>query len=247
MAIIDRYGQLQEKLMAGFPIIDNYIYIYHTGTLIILPTFPESINDSMPANYSSTPIMGRSAPIYSYSNSGPRSVDIQLKLHRDMMNQVNINSQSLLASYNPSLFAKDSNIKKQLQRKDYIDILINQLQSIAIPSYAASEKMVNPPVVAIRIGDEIFCKGIVEGGVSTAFSGPILANPIYNARGEEQYITDPVTGKKTKLTGKGKYALVDISFKVTEIDPYDASIAASEGSMRGLNRTLERNLYRGAT
>ena len=229
------------------PVIDNYIYLYHTSRLLIIPAFPESITDSMPAQYQSTPIMGRSAPIYSYSNSGPRSIDVQLKLHRDMFNQINMaNSITINDSFNPNLINQDKQLKKDLNRDDYIDILINELQSIALPSYAASEKMVNPPLVAVRFGDQVFCKGIVEGGVTVSYSGPILDNPIYNKDGQEQFVQNPATGKWSKITGKGKYALIDISFKVTEVDPYDASIVAADGSLRGLNRTLERNLYRGA-
>ena len=143
-----------------------------------------------------------------------------------------------------ALFSNDKDISTKIQRKDYVDLMINELQSIAFPSYMDSQKMVNPPLVAIRIGDEIYCKGIVDGGVTTHFSGPILANPIYDPiTGEEQFIKDN-DGIERKLIGKGKYAVVDISFKITEVDPYDASIIAQKGSFRGLNTTLERNLYK---
>ena len=78
--------------------------------------------------------------------------------------------------------------------------------------------MVNPPMVAIRFGNEIYIKGIVNGSVSVEYSGPILPN--------------------------NKYALVNISFTVTEVDPYDAETVAVSGSFRGLNKTLERRLYK---
>ena len=38
--------------------------------------------------------------------------------------------------------------------------------------------------------------------------------------------------------------MADISFTVTEVDPYDAQTVAKMGSFRGLDRTLEKNLYK---
>ena len=244
MAItVTNYGNVIQNSTPYFNLIDNYVYLHHTQTLIVLPTFPESIIDSMPASYTSTPIMGRSAPIYSYSGSGPRSIDLSFKLHRDMMNQVNtdisipdISDASILNSYQA--------LQKKLARKDYMELLINELQSIAFPNYAAAEKMINPPMVSVRIGDEIFCKGVVNGGVNVTYSGPILNNPLYDENGEYIYEEDiygkPLTIRKS---GKGKYAVADVNFKVSEIDPYDALTIARMGSLRGYNRNLEKNLY----
>lgn len=222
-----------------FNLIDNYLYSYHTDTLIILPTFPESITDNMPTSYTSTNILGRSAPIFSFTNSGPRSIDVKLDLHRDMMNQINLEKNSI--NYGLKLFedAENYDYLEKLKRKDYVELMINELQSIALPNYVHGQKMVDPPLVAIRFGDEIFCKGIIDGGVSVTYSGPILANKLYDTDGD--YIFD---SNGNPVLGKGKYALASISFKVTEVDPYDAATVAQLGSMRGLNRTLERNLYK---
>lgn len=188
------------------PMIDNYIYLYHTKTLIAIPTYPESISDTMGVQFSPTTPLSRSAPIFSYVNSGPRSFSITLNLHRDLMNQINTSTSNL-------------NVP-DLDEEDYIDILIKQLQSMAVPRYAASEKMVNPPLVAVRFGQDIFCKGIIQGNVTTTYSGPILR-------------TD-------------KYAQVDIEFTINEIDPYDADTIASIGSFRGINTDLERNVWKAA-
>ena len=245
MNIITNTGALNLSTEPYFNSIDNYIYLHHTDVLLVIPVFPETITDTIGTNYASTPIMGRSAPIYTYSGSGPRSVDISLKLHRDLMNQVNTDiTRPLLSNY--SLNKKYQDLQTLLNRNDYMEILINQLQSSALPSYVVAQKMVNPPLVSIRIGDEIFCKGVIDGGVNVAYSGPIIANSIY----------DPVTGVELReldaqgrmtsqrRVGKGKYALVDIQFKVTEVDPYDAATVAELGGLRGLNRTLEKNLYK---
>ena len=224
--------------------IDNYIYIHHTDTLVVIPTFPEQITDNTGTNYTSTTIMGRSAPIYTYNGSGPRSVDISLKLHRDMMNSVNTDIV-IPAGIEDEYKSEYEKLQAKIQRHDYMELLINELQSIALPSYTSASKMVNPPLITIRIGDEIFCKGIVDGGVTVAYSGPILANSIYDENGNIQYAQDAKGNFTTeRLIGKGKYALADIQFKVTEVDPYDADLVRQQGSMRGLNRTLERNLYK---
>lgn len=190
-----------------FNMIDNYIYLYHTNTLIALPLFPESIQDSMVTTYTPTTPMSRSAPIYSYSHSGPRALTLELPLHRDMMNAINVDNSSLFSAK-----------LDELSDEDYVDTMINQLQSAALPRYASAEKMINPPLVAVRFGNSIFCKGIVDNGVSTIHSGPILAN--------------------------NKYALVTVSFTIHEVDPYDAETVAIEGGFRGIRTTLESKLFK---
>lgn len=182
--------------------IENYIYLYHTDTFVVLPTYPESISDTLESTFSSTHILARSAPIFSYSYSGPRSVQVTLSLHRDMMSQINYGVSNLSVEIGD----------------DYVDTIIKQLQSIALPKYAASSKMVNPPMVAVRFGNELFIKGVVNGPITTTYNLPILEN--------------------------NKYAQVQIGFSVFEVDPYDATTVAEQGSFRGLSKTLERNLFR---
>lgn len=196
-----QYNGEQTKI---FTMIDNYIYLYHTDTLIAIPTYPESISDAMNINYSTTTPLSRSAPIYSYVNSGPRSFSVSLNLHRDMMNDINVASSNL----------KISNLDDQ----DYVDIMIKQLNAAVLPRYAAAEKMVNPPIVAVRFGNDIFCKGVLTGGLTTTYTGPILR-------------TD-------------KYAQVNIDFTISEIDPYDADTVMNLGHFRGLNTTLERRIWK---
>ena len=69
--------------------IDNYIYLYHVDQFIVLPTFPDSLQDRISVNFNKATPMSRSAPIYSFSDSGPRSIQIQLDLLREMMTQIN--------------------------------------------------------------------------------------------------------------------------------------------------------------
>lgn len=194
-----------------FNMIENYLYMYHigqntdadsVGQFVILPTYPESITDTMEANFASSMPLSRSAPVYSYSSSGPRSMSIRLKFHREMMTQLNY---------------RVSNLTVELG-DDYVDTIIKQLQAIALPSYKAASKMVNPPQVALRFGNDIFIKGIVNGSVSVTYELPILSD--------------------------NKYAQVTVEFTVIETDPYDAETVASVGSFRGLDTVLETRLYK---
>lgn len=192
-------------------LIDNYIYLYHVpgddnndglGQFVIIPTYPESYSESLNSTFSQQSILARSAPIFSYSNSGPRSVNISLSLHRDMMQNLNYGISNLKVAIGD----------------DYVDTLINKLQAIALPKYDYGNKMVNPPMVAVRFGNEFFIKGIVQSGINMTNKLPLLQN--------------------------GKYAQVQISFNVMEVDPYDAETVMNQGQLRGLNTTLERNLYK---
>ena len=68
--------------------IENYVYFYHTDTLIVLPIYPESIADSMSVSFDPTTPLSSTAPTYSYRSSGPRSFDITLPLHRELMTSI---------------------------------------------------------------------------------------------------------------------------------------------------------------
>ena len=203
------YNQLSRNAQAttahSLSMIDNYIYLYHTNTVIVLPTYPETVTDSMSANFSTTTPLGRSAPIYSYSSSGPRTVGFSLNLHRDMMNAINYQSS------NANIDIGD----------DYVDTMIKQLQAAVVPKYSATERMVNPPIVAVRLGDDIFCKGVVTGALQITYGLPII-----------------------EINGKNKYAQCTVSFSVSEIQPYGADEIMRDGSFRGVSTTLERNIWR---
>jgi hypothetical protein len=142
-----------------FTLINNYIYLYHTEEFLIIPMYPETITDSMQSTFGSTNALSRSAPVFSFSNSGPRTVQITLELHRDMLDGVNLNV---------------SNMKIDNLNDDYVDTLIKKLQSIALPRYLSGSKAVTPPMIAIRFGDEVFIKGVVSGGVQVSYKKPII-------------------------------------------------------------------------
>lgn len=186
-------------------LVTNYIYLYHIDKFLLLPVYPDSVQDNLSSAFSETTPLSRSAPVYTYSHSGPRTIQVTLSLHRDMMTQLNYGNSNI-------------NLNEVDVGDDYVDVLAKQIQAIALPRYSANTKMVNPPMVALRFGNEIYIKGIVNGGVSITYSGPILEN--------------------------NKYAQVMISFTISEVDPYDAESILSKGSFRGLNKTLERRIYK---
>lgn len=178
----------------------NYIYLYHTNKFLKLPVYPESIVDTLQSTFAQEQAIARSAPIFTYSNSGPRSIRFQFVLHRDLVQEVNANGLDVITTE---------------VGEDYVDALIRNLQSIALPNYTVASKSVNPPMVAVRIGagEDIFIKGVVSGGVTVGYAPPILSN--------------------------GRYALVTIEFTVYEIDPYDAETVSRLGSFRGFTRAFK--------
>lgn len=182
---------------------DNYIYIFHLpdgkntgdGTYVYLPQWPDQISDSLGSTFNSTTALSRSAPVYSYENSGPREVQISVQLHRDMMDEANEHVNGLLLE----------------DREDYVDWVIRTLQAVALPNYHGVTKEVEPPMVAVRFGNELFIKGVVNGGITVEYQKPLLVN--------------------------NKYAQVNISFKVSEVDPMDAVSIQKVGSFRNISKS----------
>ena len=185
----------------SYDMIENYIYMYHVQQFIVIPTYPESLTDTLSVEFASSTPMSRSAPIYSYSKSGPRQITIKLDLHRDLMTQVNKDVSNIPVS----------------PGDDYVDTLIKQIQAIALPVYGATEKMVDPPIIACRFGNDIFIRGVVEGNVGVDYDLPIISG--------------------------NKYAHVGVSFTIVEVDPYSAPQVMTSGSFRGFDASLERNVW----
>ena len=207
---------MSSSMLRKFNMIENYIYLYHLDKFIVLPTYPESIQDTLSATFASTSALARSAPIFSYSHSGPRTMQIQLTLQREMMTQINYGTSNI-------------NLSEVELGDDYVDTMINELQAIALPKYASSAKMVDPPMVAVRFGSEVYIKGVVDGGITVTYEGPILGN------GKDDEKSNPF---------EGKYSIVRVSFVVKEVDPWDADTIVKHGSFRGLSTTLERRIYK---
>ena len=184
---------------------DCYIYISHldgAGEVQYwkLPQYPDEITDQMQSTFSDQNALGRSAPVYTFSSSGPRTVQFNLEFHRDMIDDANVGYSNLVL--------KDG--------EDYSDRLISALQAIAVPKYNLSNKNIEPPLVAIRLGRQVFIKGVVTSGITITYKKPILVNE--------------------------KYAVVGLGFTVAEVDPYDASTVYTNGSFRGLVSSMRKGM-----
>jgi hypothetical protein len=179
---------------------DCYLYISHLDEgyqYWQLPGYPEKVADHMNSTFMENSALGRSAPVYTFSNSGPRTINISLSFHRDMFEEM------------------PSNVPVKAG-EDKAESFIHALQAIAVPKYNLANKAIEPPLVALRLGREVFIKGIVSGGVTVTYGKPILVNE--------------------------KYAIIDVSFTISEVDPYDATTVFKNGSFRGLTATLRNGM-----
>lgn len=182
---------------------DNYIYISHLDEKLQywkLPGVPDEVSDSMGSTFAENNALGRSAPVFTYSRSGPRTVHLSFNFHRDMMEDINMNFSNSTLGYG----------------EDYVDNLIHALQAIAVPKYNLTNKAVEPPLVAVRLTNEIFIKGVVTNAIQVTYKKPILAN--------------------------GKYAQVSLGIDISEVDPYDATTVYANGSFRGVVSTLKKGM-----
>ena len=170
---------------------DNYVVFHHTGKKYVIPVDPDSIADQMSASFASSSPLSRSAPIYSYQSSGPRSVQVSFTLHRDLCKE-----------FNPGASG------------DMVDELIDNLEGMVLPDYNSANKVVNPPVVSLIIRDELSIKGIVTS-VGKSFNLPLL-----------------------KYGDETKYAIVNLNFSVSEVQPQSASILDKIHGSRRLGQVV---------
>ena len=155
----------------------------------------------MSVDFSQTPVLSRSAPVFTYSYSGPRQVQINLDFHRDLMDEINAD--------NPTA-SGETHFE---DGEDYLDSLLRNLQAIAVPKYNLDNKLVEPPLVAMRLSNEVFIKGVVSGAVNITYVKPVLAN--------------------------GKYSQARLAIQIYETQPYDATTVEKNGSFRGLTRGMK--------
>lgn len=180
---------------------DCYLYISHLDEEFKywqLPGYPDEVSDNMSSSFSENTALGRSAPVYTFSSSGPRTIQINLNFHRDMFEEM------------------PSNVVPKAG-EDKAESFIHALQAIAVPKYNLSNKAIEPPLVAVRLGREVFIKGVVTSGINVTFGKPILVNE--------------------------KYATMKVSFTISEVDPYDSTTVFQNGSFRGLTATLRQGMH----
>ena len=201
--ITDTSSTVEDNKYIYTPVIieENYLYISHLDEELRywkLPCVPDTITDNMGANWTPNSALGRSAPVFTYSNSGPRVVHFEFHMHRDMMNDVNMSWSNSKLGYG----------------EDYVDNLLHALQACVVPRYNLTNKAIEPPLVALRVTSEIFVKGVLNGAPTVTYGKPIFAN--------------------------GKFAQVDLSIDISEVDPYDAPTIYTNGSFRGMVGLMKR-------
>lgn len=191
---------INDKEYGNSVMLENYLYISHLEEdykYWFLPSSPDVITDNMGSTFTPTNALGRTAPVFTFGYAGPRTVQVSLKLHRDFMDDINITrSNSVLG-----------------EGEDYVDNLIRAIQAISLPKYNLSNKAVEPPLVAVRFGEQVFIKGVVTSGIGVSYEKPILYT--------------------------NKYAVVSVGFTVSEVDPYDAQSVFKNGSFRGMVNSLK--------
>jgi hypothetical protein len=194
-------GGLKKENITNRVLPDCYLYISHLDEgyqYWQLPGYPDEVSDDMQSTFAATTALGRSAPVYTFSNAGPRSVQISLNFHRDMFEEMPSN-----------VVPRDG--------EDKAESFIHALQAIAVPKYNLTNKAIEPPLVAVRLGREVFIKGVVTSSIGITYGKPILVNE--------------------------KYATMRVQFTISEVDPYDASTVFKNGSFRGLTQTMRTGMH----
>ncbi|MCM1323007.1 MAG: hypothetical protein NC218_02375 [Acetobacter sp.] len=200
--------------MVGAQSVQAYIYIYHLGLKFDLPVLPETITDSLSLDFQQQAVIGRSAPHITFTSAGPRKVNVNLKLHRQLFAIENQQIDNQTDKGYIMMPDPVSGKQTKVDAVDAADVLINALLALSVPKYLDGVKAIVPPSVLVRYGNEAWVRG-VPGGVTKTSSGPWLKN--------------------------GKQAEVQISFDVTETAPFSAQYTAQHGMARGLSTTLERS------
>ena len=149
--------------------VDSYIYIYHLGLKFNLPTLPDSLTDTMPIDFSTQPVLARSAPQVSWSSAGPRSTQITIPIHRHIFAMEN-DFKTFLPLDKLQQYGVDP---ESVKKYDAADLLINALISLSLPKYSDAEKAITPPTVLVRYGNE-FCIRGVPSSVTKTSTGPWL-------------------------------------------------------------------------
>ena len=122
-------NSIKIKLSNKFPVQITYEI---TGTIIVIPVMPESISESVSANYSTQDIVGASAPRILYSSTSAPTISLTLK--------------NLTEDYLPEGF---SSLRE----------LVRAFQALTYPTYYSGT--VTAPEVTVKLGNRSF-KGVTN-------------------------------------------------------------------------------------
>lgn len=148
--------------------------------LIELPIYPNEVSESISANWSQQPVLGRSAALSAYANTDLKSVSFSLDLHRDFLTGSMSLTYDELISTGPngvrgSLNRQAAGLQKQSEsgpfntRSWYISIN-KMLQMSCYPQYTNNGLI--PPTTYFIFGQMIL-KGFVTS-YQTSWKKPII-------------------------------------------------------------------------
>lgn len=112
-----------------------------------LPVIPEQVSQSVSANWEATSIPGRASSYYSYVGTSNRTVNFTIQLHNDLLEMYKWSEGGVVSSANDPA---GLNMNK----------IIKFLESCCYPEYTAGK--IIPPVVLLKIGDEVKMRGIIN-------------------------------------------------------------------------------------
>lgn len=205
-------------------VIEAYIYFYHLDKEFHIPVLPESIQNTASISFSQEAILGRSAPQVTFSSAGPRTQNVSLNFHRQIMDLENENIvKEILATARRddkgNLLESDDVLGQRASVAknaiDTTDMLINALAAATLPKYLDTYKAIIPPSVRCRFGNESSIAGVLTDGIQQTSSGAWLNN--------------------------GKMSMIQISFTILEVKPYSADYALENGFLRGVSKDLARS------
>lgn len=153
--IIHHLGYLSNKGLADYNLGEKGVDLM---CKIELPMTPPQVSDSNSANYAQQTILSRSAPVYSYISTGPRTISVSIKVHREMMDNMDYSSYNLGSADYKSL----DTIRKE---RGSLEVLTDCLQLIVTPTYTNST-MVIPPKITLKL-ENLKITGIVRSLQST--------------------------------------------------------------------------------
>lgn len=114
-------------------------------TKIRFQHMPKDLSEQKSVNWTTTDIIGRSEPRRQYSNSGPRSLNLNLDFHA-------------------SIKQGDNGTAKDLDTK------IRNLRSLAYPRYGVGP-IRNPHAVRLKLGDWLMMRAVVTD-INVSYPGP---------------------------------------------------------------------------
>lgn len=125
---------------------ENFLYLHHLDLLVWIPTYAEEMDMTQRTSYTQSKPLGAPNDIYSFGGSGPRTIQRQIFIDRDLM--------SVLGG------------KGLVGEGDPIETLIRAMEATCVAKYEDARRMINPPLVTYKEANELTITGVVVGTVN---------------------------------------------------------------------------------